>query len=93
MSVEMMAMLVGSMIQGQVVAVYNTERQGACKQVNQSTELAQNIPTTPHTDTLQPTVTLPTYLKDSMLSVRIALPTNTGSLRDITLHSNYLYFT
>ncbi|XP_062316502.1 sodium-dependent lysophosphatidylcholine symporter 1-like [Osmerus eperlanus] len=55
MSVEMMAMLVGSMIQGQVVAVYNTERQGACEQVNQSTELAQNIPTTPHTDTLQPT--------------------------------------
>ena len=67
-------MLVGSMIQGQVVAVYNTERQGACAQVNQSTELAQNFPTTPHTDTLQPTVTLSMYLKHSMLGVRLLCP-------------------
>uniref|UniRef100_A0A6Q2YEN5 Uncharacterized protein n=1 Tax=Esox lucius TaxID=8010 RepID=A0A6Q2YEN5_ESOLU len=36
MSVEMLAMLVASVIQGQVVVVYNTERDGACQQLDQS---------------------------------------------------------
>uniref|UniRef100_A0A8C8CVG7 Uncharacterized protein n=1 Tax=Oncorhynchus tshawytscha TaxID=74940 RepID=A0A8C8CVG7_ONCTS len=34
MSVEMLAMLVASAIQGQVVAVYNTERAAACQQLD-----------------------------------------------------------
>ncbi|KAK6308237.1 hypothetical protein J4Q44_G00215080 [Coregonus suidteri] len=54
MSVEMLAMLVASVIQGQVVAVYNTERAGACQQLDQIQELPHNTPA-PQADTLQAT--------------------------------------
>ena len=46
MTVEMVAMLLASVIQGQVVAVYNTEKQEACQHADQetpqSTSSAQN---------------------------------------------------
>lgn len=46
MSVEMVAMLVASIIQGQVVAVYNTEKQEACQHLDheapQGTSSPQN---------------------------------------------------
>ncbi|XP_034550766.1 sodium-dependent lysophosphatidylcholine symporter 1 [Notolabrus celidotus] len=38
MSVEVLAMLLASVIQGQVVAVYNTERQEACESLDQAHE-------------------------------------------------------
>ncbi|XP_047459242.1 sodium-dependent lysophosphatidylcholine symporter 1-B-like [Mugil cephalus] len=42
MSVEMVAMLLASVIQGQVVAVYNTEKQESCQQLDQAHETAQS---------------------------------------------------
>lgn len=44
MSVEMMAMLLASVIQGQVVSVYNTERQKACQlhEAAESTSVPQS---------------------------------------------------
>ncbi|KAG7520471.1 hypothetical protein JOB18_030043 [Solea senegalensis] len=41
MSVEMVAMLLASIIQGQVVAVYNAEKQEACQQLDQNHETPQ----------------------------------------------------
>ena len=38
MSVEMVAMLLASVIQGRVVSVYNTEKQEACLQQDQDHE-------------------------------------------------------
>ncbi|KAJ0064881.1 hypothetical protein NL108_017019, partial [Boleophthalmus pectinirostris] len=42
MSVEMVAMLVASIIQGQVVAVYNNEKQKNCEELDQAQEAAQS---------------------------------------------------
>uniref|UniRef100_A0A668AMB5 Major facilitator superfamily domain containing 2a-like 2 n=1 Tax=Myripristis murdjan TaxID=586833 RepID=A0A668AMB5_9TELE len=42
MSVEMLAMLLASVIQGQVIAVYNTEKDGACQQLDQAHEISQS---------------------------------------------------
>ncbi|XP_055787458.1 sodium-dependent lysophosphatidylcholine symporter 1-A-like [Salvelinus fontinalis] len=49
MSVEKLAMLVASVIQGQVEAVFYTEKAGACQQLDQSQELPHNTPS-PQTD-------------------------------------------
>ncbi|KAM6976798.1 sodium-dependent lysophosphatidylcholine symporter 1-B-like [Aplochiton taeniatus] len=54
MGAEMLAMLTASLIQGQVVAVYNTEIDGACQQVNQINTPIQNTPS-PQTASLQDT--------------------------------------
>uniref|UniRef100_A0A672ZHX4 Zgc:171501 n=1 Tax=Sphaeramia orbicularis TaxID=375764 RepID=A0A672ZHX4_9TELE len=53
MSVEMVAMLLASVIQGQVVAVYNAEKQEACQQLDQAEEAPQS--TSSHTASLQET--------------------------------------
>lgn len=55
MSVEMVAMLLASAIQGQVVAVYNTEKQEACQHLDQAHETSQST-SSPHTASLQETV-------------------------------------
>lgn len=56
MSVEMVAMLLASVIQGQVVAVYNTEKQQACQHVDletpQSMSSTQNASLQGTVDTL-----------------------------------------
>ncbi|XP_053279969.1 sodium-dependent lysophosphatidylcholine symporter 1-B-like [Pleuronectes platessa] len=54
MSVEMVAMLLASVIQGQVVAVYNTEKQEACQQLDEAHETPQSS-ATPPTASLQGT--------------------------------------
>ncbi|XP_071756282.2 sodium-dependent lysophosphatidylcholine symporter 1-B-like [Centroberyx gerrardi] len=54
MGVEMLAMLLASVIQGQVVAVYNTEKEGACQQLAQAHGIPQSTPS-PHTASLQGT--------------------------------------
>ncbi|CAB1336505.1 unnamed protein product [Coregonus sp. 'balchen'] len=54
MSVELLAMLVASVIQAQVVTVFYTERAGAWQQLDQRQELPHNTPS-PQTDTLQAT--------------------------------------
>ncbi len=48
-------MLLASAIQGQVVAVYNTEKQEACQHLDQAHETSQST-TSPHTASLQETV-------------------------------------
>ncbi|XP_022618777.1 sodium-dependent lysophosphatidylcholine symporter 1-like [Seriola dumerili] len=54
MSVEMVAMLLASVIQGQVVAVYNTEKQEACQQLGQAHDTSQST-SPPQTASLQET--------------------------------------
>ncbi|XP_047196066.1 LOW QUALITY PROTEIN: sodium-dependent lysophosphatidylcholine symporter 1-B-like [Hippoglossus stenolepis] len=54
MSVEMVAMLLASVIQGQVVAVYNTEKQEVCQQLDEANETPQSS-ATPPTASLQGT--------------------------------------
>lgn len=54
MTVEMVAMLVASAIQGQVVAVYNTEKQDVCHQ-HQEQEAPEGAPS-PQADSLHQTV-------------------------------------
>uniref|UniRef100_A0A3B4YVZ3 Major facilitator superfamily domain containing 2a-like 2 n=1 Tax=Seriola lalandi dorsalis TaxID=1841481 RepID=A0A3B4YVZ3_SERLL len=54
MSVEMVAMLLASVIQGQVVAVYNTEKQEACQQLGQAHDPSQST-SPPQTASLQET--------------------------------------
>ncbi|XP_040007642.1 sodium-dependent lysophosphatidylcholine symporter 1 [Xiphias gladius] len=54
MSAEMLAMLLASIIQGQVVSVYNTEKQEACQQLDQAHETPQSTPS-PQTASLQET--------------------------------------
>lgn len=54
MTVEMVAMLVASAIQGQVVAVYNTEKQEVCHQ-HQEQEAPEGAPS-PQADSLHQTV-------------------------------------
>ncbi|KAM9350496.1 sodium-dependent lysophosphatidylcholine symporter 1-B-like [Symphorus nematophorus] len=44
MSVEMLAMLLASVIQGQVVAVYNTEKQEACQHLDHETPQSTSVP-------------------------------------------------
>lgn len=44
MSVEMMAMLLASVIQGQVVAVYNKERQEACQLLDHKPPESTSVP-------------------------------------------------
>lgn len=51
MSVEMMALLLVSVIQGQVVSVYNTEKQEACEHLDQ-------INQTPHSSSAPQTASL-----------------------------------
>lgn len=46
MSVEMVAMLLASVIQGQVVAVYNTEKQEACQHLDHETPQSTSLPNT-----------------------------------------------
>ncbi|XP_044067467.1 sodium-dependent lysophosphatidylcholine symporter 1-B-like [Siniperca chuatsi] len=46
MSVEMVAMLLASVIQGQVVAVYNTEKQEACQHLDHETPQSTSSPQT-----------------------------------------------
>lgn len=55
MTVEMVAMLLASVIQGHVVAVYNTEKQQACQQLDHETP--QSTSSSPHAS-LQETVHL-----------------------------------
>lgn len=55
MSVEMVAMLLASVIQGQVVAVYNTEKQEACRDWDQDHETPQSM-SSPQTASFQQTV-------------------------------------
>lgn len=55
MSVEMVAMLLASVIQGQVVAVYNTEKQEACRDWDQDHETPQST-SSPQTASFQQTV-------------------------------------
>ncbi|XP_072304757.1 sodium-dependent lysophosphatidylcholine symporter 1-B-like [Eucyclogobius newberryi] len=47
MSVEMVAMLVASVIQGQVVAVYNIEKQKNCEELDQAQAAAQSTSSSP----------------------------------------------
>uniref|UniRef100_UPI0037E84BFF sodium-dependent lysophosphatidylcholine symporter 1-B-like n=1 Tax=Semicossyphus pulcher TaxID=241346 RepID=UPI0037E84BFF len=54
MSVEMLAMLLASVIQGQVVAVYNTEKQEACQHLDQAHETPQST-NSPQTASLKET--------------------------------------
>ncbi|KAM4563491.1 sodium-dependent lysophosphatidylcholine symporter 1-B-like isoform 2-T2 [Odontesthes bonariensis] len=54
MSVEMMAMLLASVIQGQVVSVYNTEKQEACEQLDQAHQTPQST-SAPQAASLQET--------------------------------------
>ncbi|XP_041860160.1 sodium-dependent lysophosphatidylcholine symporter 1 [Melanotaenia boesemani] len=54
MSVEMVAMLLASVIQGQVVSVYNTEKQEACEQLDQVYQTPQST-SAPQTASLQET--------------------------------------
>ncbi|XP_041654977.1 sodium-dependent lysophosphatidylcholine symporter 1 [Cheilinus undulatus] len=54
MSVEMLAMLLASVIQGQVVAVYNTEKQEACDNVDHNPETPQST-SSPQTASLRET--------------------------------------
>ncbi|KAM4610614.1 sodium-dependent lysophosphatidylcholine symporter 1-B-like [Polymixia lowei] len=54
MSVEMLAMFLASVIQGQVIAVYNAERDKACVQPDQAHGIPQNTPS-PHAAALQGT--------------------------------------
>ncbi|XP_040921956.1 sodium-dependent lysophosphatidylcholine symporter 1 [Toxotes jaculatrix] len=54
MSVEMVAMLLASLIQGRVVAVYNTEKQEACQQLDQAHETPQST-SSPQTVSLRET--------------------------------------
>ncbi|XP_034447139.1 sodium-dependent lysophosphatidylcholine symporter 1 [Hippoglossus hippoglossus] len=54
MSVEMVAMLLASVIQGQVVAVYNSEKQEVCQQLDEANETPQSS-ATPPTASLQGT--------------------------------------
>lgn len=51
----MLAMLLASVIQGQVVAVYNTEKQEACEQLGWAHETPQST-ASPQTASLQGTV-------------------------------------
>lgn len=51
----MVAMLLASVIQGQVVAVYNTEKQEACKDWDQYSDTPQST-ASPQTASLQETV-------------------------------------
>lgn len=53
MTVEIMAMLLASVIQGQVVAMYNTEKQEACEQLDYNTPHSSSPP---HVVPLQETV-------------------------------------
>ncbi|XP_076022910.1 sodium-dependent lysophosphatidylcholine symporter 1-B-like [Genypterus blacodes] len=53
-SVEMVAMLLACVIQGQVVAVYNTEKQEACQQLEQADGISQST-SSPHIASLQGT--------------------------------------
>nr|XP_020491430.1 sodium-dependent lysophosphatidylcholine symporter 1-like [Labrus bergylta] len=54
MSVEMLAMLLASIIQGQVIAVYNTEKQEACEHLDQAHETPQST-SSPQTASLRET--------------------------------------
>lgn len=53
MTVEMVAMLVASVIQGQVVAVYNTEKQEACQHQEHEAPAGTS---SPQAESLQETV-------------------------------------
>jgi hypothetical protein len=55
MTVEILAMLLGSVVQGQVIAVYNAERDGVCQQLDQTQPAPQSTPS-PHAASLQGTV-------------------------------------
>ena len=55
MTVEILAMLLGSVVQGQVIAVYNAERDGVCQQLDQTPPTPQSTPS-PHAASLQDTV-------------------------------------
>ncbi|XP_059189048.1 sodium-dependent lysophosphatidylcholine symporter 1-B-like [Centropristis striata] len=55
MSVEMLAMLLASVMQGQVVAVYNSEKQEACQHLNQPHETTPQSTSLPQTAPLQET--------------------------------------
>ncbi|XP_039656354.1 sodium-dependent lysophosphatidylcholine symporter 1, partial [Perca fluviatilis] len=55
MSVKMMAMLLASVMQGQVVAVYNTEKQEACQHLDQANETTAQSTSSPQTVPLQET--------------------------------------
>lgn len=55
MTLNMVAMLLASVIQGQVVAVYNTEKQKACQQLDQTHKTTQST-SSPQTASLQETV-------------------------------------
>uniref|UniRef100_A0A3Q3FCK0 Major facilitator superfamily domain containing 2a-like 2 n=1 Tax=Labrus bergylta TaxID=56723 RepID=A0A3Q3FCK0_9LABR len=61
MSVEMLAMLLASIIQGQVIAVYNTEKQEACEHLDQAHETPQST-SSPQTASLRETVFLTSAL-------------------------------
>ncbi|CAL8367241.1 unnamed protein product [Lota lota] len=54
MTVEILAMLLGSVVQGQVIAVYNAERDGACQQLDQTQLTPQSTPS-PHATSLHGT--------------------------------------
>ncbi|XP_059911165.1 sodium-dependent lysophosphatidylcholine symporter 1-B-like [Gadus macrocephalus] len=54
MTVEILAMLLGSVVQGQVIAVYNAERDGVCQQLDQTQPAPQSTPS-PHAASLQGT--------------------------------------
>ncbi|XP_071333181.1 sodium-dependent lysophosphatidylcholine symporter 1-B-like [Trachinotus anak] len=54
MTMEIAAMILASLIQGQAVAVYNTERQETCQQLDQAHEIPQSTPL-PQTASLQET--------------------------------------
>ncbi|XP_049436949.1 sodium-dependent lysophosphatidylcholine symporter 1-B-like [Epinephelus fuscoguttatus] len=55
MSIEMVAMLLASVMQGQVVAVYNTEKQEACQHLDQAHETTPESTSSPQTAPLQET--------------------------------------
>eukprot|EP00064_Thunnus_orientalis_P011447 superscaffoldBa00001654_g11478 len=61
MSVEMVAMLLASVIQGRVVAVYNTEKQEACLQQDEAHETPQSS-SPPLTALLQETLFIPAVI-------------------------------
>lgn len=53
----MVAMLLACVVQGQVVAVYNSEKKDACQQLEQADGTSQST-SLPHVASLQGTVTL-----------------------------------
>ncbi|KAK0133947.1 Sodium-dependent lysophosphatidylcholine symporter 1-B [Merluccius polli] len=55
MTVETLALLMGSVVQGQVIAVYNAERDGACQQLDHQTGLTPQSTPSPHAASLQGT--------------------------------------